>query len=247
MDSTDTLIADLSYFRHALERSDIDLEAQLKALADTVRRTVDSYLGLRVTLIAEGHSFTVTAMQRLVHRGDIASSARLPLAALTGVEAGSMIVFFAGHAGAFRGLAADPRFALRMKPMPRGIYLDDQLQGPRVISGMSGLSDVSQVNQAIGILLARGHTIDGARAELRRLTGLTEITGGPAASRLIQASQQPPGTGKHAARNGLEPARRVRGETGTRRTPVDETFAELRAVLSGGAATEPDIAPPRTR
>jgi hypothetical protein len=243
MDSTDTLVAELSYFRYALERSDIDLEAQLKALADTVRLTVDSYLGLRITLIAEGHSFTVTAMERLVHPGDIASSARLPLAALTGVEPGSMIVFYAGNAGAFVDLAADSSFALGRKPR---LFLDDQLHGPRVIPGMSGLSDVSQVNQAIGILLARGHTPGGARAELRRKTRLAEITVGPAAERLIQASQQSPRTCMHPALNGLEPARRVRGQKGTRRTPVDETFDELRAVLSRGAAREPGIDPPRT-
>ncbi len=43
----------------------------------------------------------MAAMERLVQPGDIASSARLLLAALTGAKPGSVIVFYAGDAGAF--------------------------------------------------------------------------------------------------------------------------------------------------
>ncbi len=50
-----------------------------------------------------------------------------------------------------------------MNPKPNALVLGDQLQGPRVIAGVSGLSDMAQVNLAIGILLARGHTHDSAR------------------------------------------------------------------------------------
>lgn len=191
MESTDTPFTDLGHLDHAVQRTGINLEARVRALADTVRLTVDSYLGMRVTLVAEGHSLTVTAMERFVDPAAIAASARLPLAALTGVEPGSMIVFYASKAGAFVGLADDLGFALGVRL--DGLTVDDHPLGPRVLSGVAGLSDMSQINQAIGILIARGHTQQTARTELRRLARLVEITLIPAAQRLIHASQRPPG------------------------------------------------------
>lgn len=191
MENPDVVAAELSHLDHAIQRTGIKLEARVRALADTVRLTVDSYLGMRITMIVEGHSLTVTAMERFLDPGDIVASARLPLAALTGVEPGSMIVFYASMAGAFVDLAADLGFALGVRL--DGLIVDDHPLGPRVLSGVAGMSDMSQVNQAIGILIARGHTHDSARTELRRLARLVEITLVPAAQRLIQASRRPPG------------------------------------------------------
>jgi hypothetical protein len=188
-EKTDTLSADLSYLDQAVQRTGVNLEARVRALADTVRLSVDSYLGMRITLIAGDHALTVTAMERFTDPGDIAASARLQLAALTSAEPGSVIVFYASRAGAFVDLANDLGFALGVRP--DGLTIDDHPAGPRVLSGVAGLSDMAQVNQAIGILIARGHTHQSARTELRRQTRLSEITLVPAAQRLILASQRP--------------------------------------------------------
>jgi hypothetical protein len=191
MEDTDTLAVELRYLDHAVQRTGINLAARIRALAGTVRLTVESYLGMRITLICQGHSLTVTAMERSPDQGEIAASARLPLAALTGAEPGSMIVFYAAHAGAFLDLAADLSFELGVR-LDR-LSIEDPHLGPPVLSGITGLSDLSQVNQALGILIGRGHTHEGARTELRRLARLAEATLVPAAQRLIQASQRPAG------------------------------------------------------
>ncbi|PZS30871.1 MAG: hypothetical protein DLM58_12890 [Pseudonocardiales bacterium] len=91
MPNTHTLSSDLTVLTHALQRRGTDLETQIRGLADSTRRAVDSYLGMRLTLIIEGHSITVTAMNGSVAPGDILASARLPLAALSGAEPGSVI------------------------------------------------------------------------------------------------------------------------------------------------------------
>jgi hypothetical protein len=182
------LTADLSFLTHDLERRSSDLKAPLRSLADTVRRMVESYLGLTITLSVDGHPVIVTAMDRFTDPGDIAASARLPLAVVSGVEPGCVIVFYASNAGAFVDLAADLGYALGVQ-----LVLDDHLPAPPLESGVVGLSDMSQVNQALGILLGRRYTLEGARTELLRLVRLGEITLVPAAQRLIQANQRPPG------------------------------------------------------
>jgi hypothetical protein len=188
MPNLDKLTADLIDLAHALERPGRDLEARLRALADTIRHQIESYLGLTITLISDGHPLTVTAMDRLTDPGDITASARLPLDAIGAAAPGSMIVFYAGDTDAFLDLAAELGSTSGLR-----LILDDHILGGRVVSDVAGLSDLSQVNQAIGILIARGYPPAGARTELRRLAHRAELSLVPAAQRLIYTNRRPPG------------------------------------------------------
>ena len=60
--------------------------------------------------------------------------------------------------------------------VPNAIVFDEHRTRPGEVSGLIGLSDMSQVNQAIGILIERGHTPEHARAGLDRIAGLVGIT-----------------------------------------------------------------------
>jgi hypothetical protein len=194
MTNLETLARDLSVLTRVLDRPGIDFEVLLRGLGDTISGLVESYLGLRMTLILDGHAITVTVMDGFVYPGDIAVSARLPLDDLSTAERGSVIVFYAWDADAFVDFAPDWGFASGFRH-DRPI-LDGHLPEPWLVSGVTGLAEMSQLNQAIGILIGRGHTPAGARTELRRLARLTEITLAPAAQRLVHANAAAARTGK---------------------------------------------------
>jgi hypothetical protein len=177
------LAADLKSLTDALDQPGTDLEALLRGLADDSRRAVHSFLGLTMTLIVEGYPVTLTAMDEFTEDGDIASSMLLPLPALSNAEQGSLIVFYASRAGAFVDFAADLSFALRLEL--DALALDEHLTLPVGELGLAGLADMTDVNQAIGILIARGDTPAGARTELHRRAHLAEITVRDAALLLI--------------------------------------------------------------
>ena len=186
MEISAALVADLTSLTDSLDQPDTDLEALLRALADDTRRAVRSYLGLTMTLIVDGYPVTLTAMDEFADPGDIATSALLPLPALCDAEPGSVIVFYAGKAGAFVDFAADLSFALGLGLDV--IVLDEHLTPPRAVSGLTGLVEMSQVNQAIGILIERGHTPEGARTELHRFARLARS---PCAPRRSNSSTRP--------------------------------------------------------
>jgi hypothetical protein len=72
MTNLETLARDLSVLTRVLDRPGIDFEVLLRGLGDTISGLVESYLGLRMTLILDGHAITVTVMDGFVYPGDIA-------------------------------------------------------------------------------------------------------------------------------------------------------------------------------
>jgi hypothetical protein len=92
----------------------------------------------------------------------------VPLDPLSGVDAGRVVVFYAGHPGAFVDLAADLQ---RVHGLDGPAVLDDHLTDtcdPPRPCGITGLEELSDINRAIGVLITRGHTPAEAHAELRR-------------------------------------------------------------------------------
>jgi hypothetical protein len=100
------------------------------------------------------------------------------------------VVFYAATPGAFSDLAADLGYALHAptttsdpaipddiggdgaqdmrsdRQLP--IVLDADLPPPTVVSGLTGLEDLSAINRAVGILIEQGHHPDRAHDTLRR-------------------------------------------------------------------------------
>jgi|GEM_PF-963652 len=162
---SDALTAQLSVLTAALDDPGTDLETILEVLVDDLSAAVSSFLGLRMTMQLDGCPVTLATMDP-----DLAvtagASLTLPVGQSTDEAPGCTVVFYARHPGAFVDLAADLH---RVHDLDGHVYLDGRLpsagdQTRR--SGITGLAELSVVNQAIGVLITRGHTPAGAIAEL---------------------------------------------------------------------------------
>ena len=166
MKFTPMLTADLRSLSEASDDPSIDLADRLRRLAEQTSRAVGSYLGVTVTVVNDGvpGTFSVLAGDRSPDEDAVSASLSLPLDVIGTGERGSAIVFYAATAGAFVDLAADLAHGLGVSP--DAFTLDAQLRLP---PEHSNLDDLSRIDQAIGMLLERGHTPAEARLELQRL------------------------------------------------------------------------------
>lgn len=155
------LAADLAALADALDEPATDIEVVLRSLSEHAGAAVASYLGLSLSVVVDANPVTMTVLVETVDHDTIASSVLVPLSA-----AGSTIVFYAGQPGAFVDLAADLSWTLGL-PLT-SIEIDAHLAVPAANAGLTGLADLSVVNQAIGILIGGGLTPAQARAELQR-------------------------------------------------------------------------------
>jgi hypothetical protein len=157
------LAAALSSLSGAIKDPNAGLEARLQLLADDLKVAVSSYLGLTVTIAMDGHEISFSLTER---GGPAATSLCLPLPEVAGSEPGSSLVLYGATPGAFVDLAADLTWALALDPA--AIVLDAHLDVPRPSDVVTGLHEQGIVNQALGVLIERGHAFESARAELRR-------------------------------------------------------------------------------
>jgi hypothetical protein len=157
-----------AFLRDLTERvgaGDDNLSGSMVALVEDLRTAVSSYQGLRLTLVLDSWSVTLTAFGD-IHGQHPATSLRLALSDLgQGFDPQSRIVFYAGKAGAFVDLSADLDHLDRHQPAVR---LDVDLPPESVVSGFSGLSEYATINRAVGVLIDRGHVPNRAHAMLRR-------------------------------------------------------------------------------
>ena len=125
---------------------------------------VPSYLGLQLTIVEHDHPVTLTriATDRTAH-----TSLRLPLTALDPrSDPKSRVILYAATAGAFVDLAADLSYVLQEGD--DRIVLDADLPPSTLVSGTTGLYELSTSNRAIGLLIGRGQHPTDARATIRR-------------------------------------------------------------------------------
>jgi hypothetical protein len=189
--SSPALDDQLAALTAVLDDPGTDLHTILDVLVDDLSAAISSFLGLTVTLRSEWFPVTLTAIDP-----DLALAARtslaLPLGRLVGAGPGGTIVLYAGNPGAFVDLAAD----LQRVPGRDGrVVLDGDLPGtsdPPRKPGVTGLAELSVINQAIGVLITRRHTPDRAKAKLRRraavsLTSVTEV-----ARHVLASTNAPP-------------------------------------------------------
>ena len=172
MDISRALAVDLAALSDALGDSDVDLETLLQALAADLKDAIASYIGMTLTIIVNGHEFSFTMFLE-ANAEAVATSLKIPLAALSSAEEGTSLVLYATMPGAFVDLAADLSYVLGLGP---DLLVPDQRTAHHATTldqaGVAGLAEYSLVNQAVGVLIARGHTAESARDELRRLADL---------------------------------------------------------------------------
>lgn len=119
--------------------------------------------------MVEGKPLVLTS----VHRGTVLSSLRVPLGAVTPAWAEGFVTLFAARPDAFVSLAGDVAAALHVPH--RRFRLDENLE-QNLTSEVTGLGEISANNQAIGVLIDRGHFVPTAQGRLQRQATVTDLT-----------------------------------------------------------------------
>jgi hypothetical protein len=148
----------------------------LDVLIRDLETSVLSYLGLQLTISSNGFPLVLTAFADGSDSA-VATSLRVPLALLgSGFAAESRIVFYAGTPGAFVDLAADLTFAVLGSSTSEptedlalpAIRLDADTPPRTRGFSLSGLTELSAIDRAVGAMIVQGHHPDHAYATLRR-------------------------------------------------------------------------------
>jgi len=166
----------------------------LEVLVDDLTVAVPELLGLHLKILMAGDPISLSAGSPDALP---AASLHVPLDKLSTADAGSAITFYAGRPGAFVDLAADIRHAYGLDgDVIVDGHLDEPLPiaaDPTTMTGITGLSEFSVINQAIGVLIAQGQPTETARGELARRAEQAGTTLRVAAQQLIDEHQSAAG------------------------------------------------------
>ena len=170
-----------------LDQTPSMVEESLASLRRDLKLAVRSSVGLTLTVVMHpGQQITLTSMDHFTDVSDIITSMRVPMN-WAAMEAGSVIIFYAGIPGAFVDLAADLTYSLHLAPGT--VVLDEDTAAPIGESGLTGAAESSTVNQAIGVLIDRGHTPTTAGAHLRNQASEVHRDVHHAATRVLRSVQ----------------------------------------------------------
>jgi len=162
MEISETLAADLAILAQALDDA-VDIVDNLYQLSANARLAVPSYQGLTLIIADAANRLAITVLETGTR--DVAgTSVLVPLSASDPPE--TSLVLYAGQPGAFVDLAADLAW---LTGYPVGEFVFDQHLSIPPETGTDGvISALSAINQAIGVLIGRGYTLEQARLELGR-------------------------------------------------------------------------------
>jgi hypothetical protein len=197
------LLVSLGDLSTGIGADDHPVDELLDALVRELGKAVASYRGLQLTISSNGFPVVLTAFADDGHDGAVATSLRVPLAVLESGFAGeSRIVFYAGTPGAFVDLAADLEFALSRgastpvraeSSAPPAIRLDADPAPETRDMNLSGVTELSTIDRAVGVMIDQGHHPDDAYETLRRHAARAGMEPHTLAARLLQQTrnQQP--------------------------------------------------------
>jgi hypothetical protein len=182
------LAAELALLTEALDLPDVGVAETLTRLATDARTAVESYLGLSVAITAHEKTFDLIFLNADARPEQITTSLLVPLAVpADGGAASIALILYAETPGAFVDLAAD---LVWITGRPAGDFtLDEHRSLPT--NSTARFSDLSSINQALGVLIEQGSTPEQAERELtaRAATARIELA---AAAALILAALTPP-------------------------------------------------------
>jgi hypothetical protein len=187
---TAVVAADLAALTEALEEPGADLATTLDQLAADAKLAVGTFLGLTVRVTIGDRLSNLTAFEAGAVPGDIRASLLMPLQdGVNGesIEAGTDLVLYAGTPGAFTDLAADLAW-LSGRDLTE-FALDQHLVVPER-DGADGLSALSLINQAIGVLIARGRTPEQAESDLNARAARGGVDRHIAAGQILTAARR---------------------------------------------------------
>lgn len=155
--TTAAMAASLKILTAALDDPSADIAHSVQQLTLETADAIPTYLGLSVLVPQNGPPLTITSLTVGAGDGDIRTSLRVLLPA-TGTGDGHpvKVILYAAAAGAFVDLAADLAW-LTGRPAT-DFALDQHLTivpGPDTVRQLEAVSDI---NQAIGVLIGRGYT-----------------------------------------------------------------------------------------
>jgi hypothetical protein len=163
---TAAVAADLAALTEALDEPDADLAMLLHQLAADAKFAVGTFVGLTIRVIIGDQPSKLTVFEHGAASGDVKASMLIPMHAIVdGARAETTIdmILYARAPGAFTDLAADLAWLA-------GLDLVDFTLNQHLIvperDEVDGLFARSLINQAIGMLIARGSTSEQAEREL---------------------------------------------------------------------------------
>jgi hypothetical protein len=160
---TAALAAELEILTAALDEPGADIAHSVRQLALNATAGVTTYLGLSVLVGRSDPPFAFTALADGVAADDIGTSLRVELPGLVD-QLTVAVNLYAGSPGAFVDLAADLAW-LTARPLS-DFVLDQHLTIPTPSNTGTQLHAASIINQAMGVLIGRGHTPEQAHWQL---------------------------------------------------------------------------------
>jgi hypothetical protein len=165
---TATVAADLAALTEALDEPGADLATTLRRLAADAKLAVGSLVGLTVRITVGGQQTQLSTLDGAAVSGAVRASLLIPLQPVlvggAATAAGIDLVLYAATPGAFTDLAAD--LAWLSGQALSEYALNQHLLGLDATTPTDGLATLSLSNQAIGVLIACGHTPEQAEQEL---------------------------------------------------------------------------------
>jgi hypothetical protein len=159
------MAASLKILTTALDDASADIAHSVQQLALETAGAIPTYLGLSVPVLQSDPPLTITSLGQGAGDGDIRTSLRVLLpTAGTGDGHPVAVILYAGAPGAFVDLAADLAW-LTGRPTS-DFALDKDLTITPGPDPLSQLQAVSDINQAIGVLIGRGYTPQQADGQL---------------------------------------------------------------------------------
>ncbi len=160
------LAADLALLTDALDVGTVDIASTVSLLTSDVAAAVSSYAGLSLRLSLSSGDVELTTLDDVDVVARILTSLRVPVTpATTGPSV--VIVLYATRLGAFVDVAAD--LAWLTDRTLGDVGLDTDLGARIHAHPVTSLRSLSSVDQAIGVLVGRGHTAEEALVELEAL------------------------------------------------------------------------------
>lgn len=178
------LAADLARLTDALDDPATDLADLVGSLHEAFVVAVPSALGVAFTIRASPAGVTVSTLDGAATA--VATSLQVPLGSWTDLEPGSAVVFYAATTGALVDLAADLGWLLNMRA---AVVLDGHLRPAQQQGVMSGLAELSVIQQGVGVLIDRGMIPQAGRDELEHLARESDTTVHAVAAQLIRDCQ----------------------------------------------------------
>ena len=195
---TPALAAELALLTQALDLSGTDVAETLTRLAARAQAAVDSYLGLSVEITTHLAAFALTLLNEGTQTEHIRTSLLVPLSATpakeTQARVGTMasasmaLILYAATPGAFIDLAADLAWLTGRAAVD--FRLDENRSLPQNYNNPRPLRAMSIINQALGVLIGRGATLEEAERDLAARADRADIDL-PRAATFILGSPQP--------------------------------------------------------